>query len=225
MLHGSLQVRIWRGPINRSTPTKYSRLIRRSEPITLLDYPASLFQPPSLLDFTITAGEHASQPLPSNSQLPIDNTASFAPMSQLHAAFESLRATSVALVIAITHFFLNLWPTLCNAFSRKSRVTLTLNEHNSPVLDPRTGMTLFEMIGDKCPSLYGDNAFFEPIWWLPGYGLSRLIKISILTVFNPLYHRSGNIQTIWCVIAELFFRDAVPYQRFENPLPSADLKC
>ena len=95
-------------------------------------------------------------------------------MSAVHVAFESLRATAIALVITIIHFFLDLGLTLRKTLSQKSPVALALNEHDPPVLDPKTGITLLQMIGDKCPSLYGDNAYFKPVWWLPGYGLSVL---------------------------------------------------
>ena len=89
-------------------------------------------------------------------------------MSKFRAAVQSMLATSSALWLSIASFFASLWMTLYLTFKRKHHVELVTNEESAPVSGDG-GMTIMQMIKDKCPSLYGPDAYFRPTWWIPGY--------------------------------------------------------
>ena len=89
---------------------------------------------------------------------------------------------------------------------------------NSPVLDPKTGMTLSSswsvtsaqvcIVITRFLSLFGG--------FLPGWFICHPRLVPLLTVLHP---RSGNIQTLWCVLDELFFRDTIPCQWLADSPP------
>lgn len=115
-------------------------------------------------------------------------------MSELRAAMSSLLSTSHALWVFLSSFFISLFTTVRYTFKRSHPVDLVTNAEKSAPVSARVeggGLTIMEMIKEKVPSLYGPEAVFRPTWWLPG----------------------GNIQTVWCVLAELIHRDAIPYAR------------
>ncbi|KAF8307450.1 AB-hydrolase YheT [Clavulina sp. PMI_390] len=119
-------------------------------------------------------------------------------MSAVRAAMQSLRGTSHALWLAIASFFISLWTSFRLTFlTRKHFVELVTNEEKSAPVSANTDTTIMEMIKEKCPSLYGPKAYFNPTWWLPG----------------------GNVQTVWCVLAEMFYYDPIPYTRQLLRLP------
>lgn len=149
-------------------------------------------------------------------------------MSKFRAAVQSLLATSSALWLCIATFFTSLWMTLRLTFKRKHRVELVTNEEKSAPVGGGGGITIMQMIKEKCPSLYGPSAYFKPTWWIPGYAFQCSFRISINSLidscdpwttsrsFPPALLRlcrSGNFQTVWCVIGEVIHRDAIPYTR------------
>jgi hypothetical protein len=90
-------------------------------------------------------------------------------MSKFRAAVQSLLDTSNALWLWIASFFTSLWITIGLTFRRKHNVELVTNEEKSALVSGDGGMTIMQMIKEKCPSLYGPSAHFKPTWWLPGY--------------------------------------------------------
>ncbi|KAF9520493.1 hypothetical protein BS47DRAFT_1286828 [Hydnum rufescens UP504] len=119
-------------------------------------------------------------------------------MSQRTAAFfQAIFDLSSSIVLFLASFLALLLHGLRQVLTRRIPVKLTINEKNSALVSEHSTTTIFEMIKERCPSLYGPQATFRPTWWLPG----------------------GDLQTIWCVVAEMFYRDSIPYTRQLLRLP------
>jgi hypothetical protein len=132
-------------------------------------------------------------------------------MSQRTAAFfQAIFDLSSSIVLFLASFFALLLHGLRQVLTRRIPVKLTINEENSALVSQHSTTTIFEMIKERCPSLYGPQATFRPTWWLPGCVLSRVrVRSLLLTRCAP----RGDLQTIWCVVAEMFYRDSIPYTR------------
>ena len=93
---------------------------------------------------------------------------------RITAFFQAIFNLSSTIALFLASSFALFLHGVRRVFARSVPVELTLNKEQSAPVSENSKTTIFEMIKEKCPSLYGPLATFRPTWWLPGYVLFRV---------------------------------------------------